>query len=415
MVRGKPKRVNAQRPHTPDVLGPRIYFRGRFAAADLRPWGGPRTTLRNPSARNWPRSGERTTDAEVADRWKWKYVDYYRDGTKRRLLGLAPKRQQLGERVEAFLAHRLRTVSDRTRVSDGTGLSGHLVSKLGAAVAIDSIEHEHLQRIVDELLASEYQVTTVSRYVASWAAFFTWAGVRAGDNPASRIVLPKAGALDVRAFSEADLVKLRKAADRFDRRPRDRNFRQRENRPESMRRTIELALSTGGRQAELMALDWERFRSTERTVRFVQQLTRDRRGIKPLKGKIARTTLVLPEWWAFHDERKRGRVLGWSRRPPDLSTAYVQLKDVYLAAAIDFPGAGFHTLRHTYARRFLELGGRIEELQRSLGHARIATTEKHYVHFTPETAAAMARLRIYGDLGESGARIAGGKRPGKSA
>lgn len=50
----------------------------------------------------------------------------------------------------------------------------------------------------------------------------------------------------------------------------------------------------------------------------------------------------------------------------------------------------------TYARRFVEAGGRLEELQHSLGHSSIRTTETCYGHFTDDTAASMARLRIYG-------------------
>jgi hypothetical protein len=38
----------------------------------------------------------------------------------------------------------------------------------------------------------------------------------------------------------------------------------------------------------------------------------------------------------------------------------------------------------------------LEELQKSLGHASIQTTEDYYGHFSDDAAATLARLRIYG-------------------
>lgn len=393
-VKAPPPR--AQRAHKPHELGPRIYFRGRWAGADLRPWGGERCTLRNPSARGWPDAGDRTDDLEVAERWKWTYVDYYRDGAKRKQLGLAPReRKSFAERVEEYILHRERTVGDRTVWSDRTGLRTHLLPALGTTKRIDAIERVDLQQLVNTMLDAEYQVATVERMVSVWSAFFAWLGRARDDNPAHGLVLPDPGETDVRAFTDDELVAVREAADRLEHAPVDR----RENRCTSIRVAIELALGTGGRQKELMALDWTQFRAADRTVRFTHQLAHDRSGLLPLKGKVARTSLVLPSWWTYHRDRARGRVLSWAKGVPDVSTSYLQLQLVYDIAGVNEPGMGWHTLRHTYARLFLELGGRLEELQRSLGHQRIATTEKHYTHFTPETAAQLARARIYGEVG----------------
>ena len=67
------------------------------------------------------------------------------------------------------------------------------------------------------------------------------------------------------------------------------------------------------------------------------------------------------------------------------------------AARLGGEGVRFHIFRHTYARRFIELGGRFEELQKSLGHKSIRTTEGTYAHFPEDVAAAQARARIYGE------------------
>lgn len=56
-----------------------------------------------------------------------------------------------------------------------------------------------------------------------------------------------------------------------------------------------------------------------------------------------------------------------------------------------------HSFRHTYARICLEKGARLEELQRFLGHASIKTTEASYSWLTEQSAATLARARIYGE------------------
>lgn len=45
--------------------------------------------------------------------------------------------------------------------------------------------------------------------------------------------------------------------------------------------------------------------------------------------------------------------------------------------------AHIHCIRHTVARFVLDAGGSMEEVQRILGHASIATTQRHYVEWSP--------------------------------
>jgi len=57
-------------------------------------------------------------------------------------------------------------------------------------------------------------------------------------------------------------------------------------------------------------------------------------------------------------------------------------------------GQAWHVLRHTYSRIFLESGGRLEELQKSLGHSAIQTTESYNGHFSEDSAVKPARQHI---------------------
>ena len=82
MMRERPG--STHRPDRPHELGPSLFRRRRWWAADLRPWGGGRMTLRDPGADGWPDDGARTDDLETAGRWMWAYVGYYRGERKRR-------------------------------------------------------------------------------------------------------------------------------------------------------------------------------------------------------------------------------------------------------------------------------------------------------------------------------------------
>lgn len=55
---------------------------------------------------------------------------------------------------------------------------------------------------------------------------------------------------------------------------------------------------------------------------------------------------------------------------------------------------GIHTLRHSFATHFLEVGGGLFQLQKFLGHKNIRTTLK-YVHLSEERTIARSPLDVY--------------------
>ena len=396
--RGGRAREGRQREHRPHILGPRVYRAGRsrYWRADLRPWGGGRIAVRNPKHPGWPTHGERTEDEDIARAWSWAYVDMLRDGVRSRLLGTGRARK-VGEAMDDYLAHRMETVAPNTYSADRTALA-HLATWAGRERRVDRIVARAapagfvaLQELFGALSRKGYEPTTLYTYRKSMSTFFRWLG---GANPASEVALPKTGRTDPDIFTDEDLAELRKAADRVD--------AARGHKPPSARLMLELAAATGCRQEELYALEWRRFSAEKRTVRIVHQL--DRNTLRPvaLKGKLARTTLVLPDWWdgGWYDPDARGLVLCRADgRPVGYRPQRHLIDRIYDAAGLNAPGRGYHALRHLYARRFIEQGGRLEELQRSLGHKSIRTTEAVYSHLSADTAAENARRRIYREEG----------------
>lgn len=374
MARGK---EGGQREHRPHQLGPRVYRRGRYWHADLRPWGGGRHVLRDPKAKGWPDRGPKTEDEEVARRWAWKYVTYHREGARRKALGIKDAAPKLEQATLDWLRLRSRNLAHKSYEA-GRTWANQLLDWYGPAARVDDIAADDLQQRFDGMLDSGYRASTMHTARNVLSAFFRDMG--RGHNPARDIELPDLPAPDAEAWDDADLDRLRTKA------------------PTGTHRlAMELAVSTGGRKMELAALRWSDINASEKTVRFTRQVNRSGRAFRGLKGKTNRTALILPPWWEHHDPEGDGLILHRDGKPFAERAMHDLFVELLEAADLYAMGVGAHRFRHTYARLFLEMGGWLDELQRSLGHASIKTTEGRYGHFQTEKAAYFARDRIYGE------------------
>ena len=355
-----------------------------------------RITLRNPKAPGWPNRGDRTQDHDIAQRWAIAYVDLANDDKRRAQLGKAPRYPQLSDAVDSYLDQRERSKAVRTWMGNRAALTTQFVPFVGGDVPLDAIDTALVQRWADRLMTQGYALTTVRFYLKVVRSLCRSASGGRLD-PTHGVALPEPGERDVHAWSDDEIDRLRKAAEALD-----------VDRPArigpawgilaSYRRLLELGLSTGLRRSELAALDWSAFRESDRTVRVAQQVSASGHSLTTLKGRTNRTALVLPEWWSYHRPKATGRVL----LRPGITASGSKVLDAWMSAILDKanlngPGVSLHSLRHTYARTFIEKGGRLEELQKSLGHSSITITERYYAHFSEQSAATLARWRIYGE------------------
>lgn len=358
--------------------GPRLEKRGRYWTADLRPWQGPRyTAIRNPRDPAWPHDGERTEDADTAAEWSWKYVALYRDDARNRQQGL-PSPRRISAALVTYHEHRTRTTSERTPISQAAALNA-LGERFGERLS-HQVQPKDVQAMVNELVSGGYATNTITANVAAWSAFFKWCG---GPNPATDLTLPEPDAPDEPyAWTDADIQALRDKAERA---------------PVDVRLLIELGLGTGVRLNEALALRWSDFDPASKTVRIVRQLVPGTRRTKGLKGKQSRTALVLPFFWPHYREGDGLCLTGADGRSLTSNVAYTPTLRALQAAGVDGPQRGIHDARRTYGRLFLEMGGWMDELQRSLGHSSIRITERAYGRFQAAVAAQFARQRIYGE------------------
>jgi integrase len=377
----------SERPHRPHQLGPRVFCRGRWWCADLRPWDGGRPTLRNPAARGWPARGNRTEDEETARRWAWAYVDELRDERKRTDLGLRARERPIGPLADEWTRWRELQRKARKTIEGGITSTGHLIDFVGERYPIEEIG-SRLQGFFDSFLAAGYEPSTLDTMRRQLSSFFSWAGLepnparkaRGNERRGTGIQLPHAPYTTGRSWTPDELLRIRASADKF-----------------GLRLAVELALGTGARQAELWALEGRDIEERQHVVHIRRQL--EPRGTRKtkLKGKRSRKAVVLPFVWPHFEGAPAGLILhDGSGGIVKLRKSHDLLDAVLQDAGCAGTGVGWHSFRHTYAELFLLMGGSLDDLQLSLGHASIRTTQLIYGHLSSEDAAGRAAARIYG-------------------
>ena len=306
--------------------------------------------MRNPRDPGWPERGERTELVDVADRWKWAYVDWIDDMHRARMFG-RPAPRKLGQAILDYLAHRETRVSRQTYVNDRAALR-HLADDFGPETPVEAVDP---QRTLDRMLRSpKWKASTVRATSRFLSGFWTWLELP------YKAKLPKTQARRAHCWTEEQVREIRKAAG-------------------DLLLPLDLGLYMGLRLGEIWALRWE---DIGRDVVRVQRQYPDR----PLKSKRERTAVVLPGW---KHRRGKGPVITRSFEDHKL------LADVLRGVGVKADGVLWHAARHTYARRFLEAEPNMRLLQASLGHASVTTTETLYNWLLTDDAAEMARARIH--------------------
>ena len=172
---------------------------------------------------------------------------------------------------------------------------------------------------------------------------------------------------------------------------------------------ILLSLFTGIRVGEICALRWEDISFSEQAIFVHQTMQRlqDRSGSEGRKTKVVITTpksacsirtIPIPENLLSILKAYKEVSVGYLLTNSDQSyieprTMQNQFKRVLKKCSIE--NANYHSLRHTFATRCIELGFDIKSLSEILGHASVNITLNRYVHPSLELKKAnMQRLSV---------------------
>jgi integrase len=309
--------------------------------------------MRDPRHPQWPDAGERTELEDVALAWVPAYHEWVKSEDRERLLGKRPPRP-LDAQIEAYLAHRRGAVEPETLKGDTMAL-GHLRDDFGTTL----VERVEPQRTIDRLLRAGKARSTVRVYSARIGAFWSWLGL------AYSVRLPKVQPPEARAWLDSEIARAREAAERV-----------------GLLLPLDCGLFMGLRHREVYGLEWEDVDLATHAVRVRRQYPD-----APLKGKRARTALILPGWEHLPST---GRVCSQDGIRAQSDALKQALGGLVRA------GERWHIARHSYSRRFLERVPDIFLLQKSLGHASVTQTQSTYGHMVPDRAQELARSRAYG-------------------
>lgn len=174
---------------------------------------------------------------------------------------------------------------------------------------------------------------------------------------------------------------------------------------------IRLALFTGMRRGEILALTWGEMDLERGSLRVIASLTPEGE-VKGPKTKAGRRRIKLDATTVDHlrrwKERQREEFRLLSLLQTDLTPVCCSDLGGYLYARNlnrwwsgfvkehNFDGMTIHGLRHTHATQLIANGIDIKTVQHRLGHSSAAITMNLYAHFVPENDDAAAQL--IGDL-----------------
>lgn len=157
---------------------------------------------------------------------------------------------------------------------------------------------------------------------------------------------------------------------------------------------ILISLYTGIRLGEICALQWQDIKLNDQCIEVTKTVQRikDYSEEADSKTKLSATTpkticsirrIPVPQFLVeiLKENREKNEVYlvtGLSHKLPEPRTMEYRFHKVLEKCSLE--KAHFHTLRHTFATRCVELGFDVKTLSEILGHTNIGTTLNRYVH-----------------------------------
>jgi integrase len=252
----------------------------------------------------------------------------------------------------------------------------HLIPALGE-VPVSRLTRAQVQELVWELSGKGLAAATVS----SIAGILCSAMKKAAElrltmkNPCENLILPRSECKERRALDRAEQIRLEKRL----------SFG-----GESVETGVLLSLYAGLRIGEICALRWrdiDLFGGSLTVRGTLQRMKNLGSGPKtvllegPPKSRRSHRSIPLPA--ALTDKlRRRAKsadcyVLTGSSEPIEPRTLRARFSKLAAQAGLDIP---FHSLRHTYATRCLELNFDVQTVSELLGHSGASTTMRVYAH-----------------------------------
>jgi integrase len=332
---------------------------------------------------------------ELADRWYRQMMD--RKDASRAGMDLPPEQMTLGSALKRFIAKRHIDYDHNTWINDEARARIHVLPYRPTAGSdpfkdrvLSQITRAEWQGLFESLVASGKSRATSNRVRALVSKLYNdaiqWDPPGAQSNPIHAI----------KPYDERK-TRLKKIKKNF--------WQEREHLVAYIQASVEeipgyfiftmIGMNTGLRTSQKIPLQWRDYDSKVRTITIERSYQASDFTIKEgSKGWEAGEEYVVGvndtlfktlEWWRAQTAHRAPTDFICSREDGQHFHAWhLRKAHARIIKRAKVPLITPHGVRHSYATHFLESGGRIEHLQRMLGHKDISTTQI-YTHVIPHT------------------------------
>lgn len=249
----------------------------------------------------------------------------------------------------------------------------HISPNIGR-IKLSELQPLQLQRLYSDLLKKGLSERTVQWVHIVCSASLKQA-VRWGiinKNPAEMVDAPKPRKKDMRTIDSVDLPEFLSLIEKC-----------------AYADVVKLALYTGMRRGELLALTWDDIDFQRQCLYVRRNIVRVRKEsiTKEPKTDHSRRTVILPMAAISLLARMRAQAttgLVFTKNGKPIIPTSVTSGFNYTLKGTRFQGIRFHDMRHSHASLFLKAGGHFKVLQERLGHGSHSTTMDTYAHLVPE-------------------------------
>ena len=248
-------------------------------------------------------------------------------------------------------------------------LNKKILPHFGEKTPITAITRLHVQLYINELAEAGYKPATVRRIFAVLRQLMRKAAAYELISTAAaveQIVMPRRQRHELRTLTGTECRQLLAAST---------------GEPLEWRCYLRMALDTGARRGEMVALRWAdlNFKTGELLIERAAYRAGQIVGLKDTKAHFSRTVYVTKPTLRLLRELQitQGQIGGFIFRGKDGQMLYPTTPSKWFATFTDkcnLQVGGLHTLRHTSASLLLANGVPLTAVQKRLGHASMSTT-----------------------------------------
>jgi len=287
------------------------------------------------------------------------------------------------EYIPIFLATKKDEVKTTTYESYVQTFDNHIIPAFGD-VKLQKIDLEEVNGFIDQLKSSGKAAGTIARIKNVFHCLLQSAvnNDLMVVNPVSRAKTIKKNMPEMNVLTPEQIRTLLDKAKEV--------YALKGNSHKYLYHAVLLALATGLRRGELLALTWDNVHIENNTISVKQNLVEVHGGIQfetPKTASSIRTIAVSADIMEkLQQYKKPGKcqyVFHTSSNKP-ITPSNLSRSFRWLLAQCNIENIRFHDLRHTHATQLLSNGVNIKQVSVRLGHEDIRITLQTYIHFLPQ-------------------------------